>query len=142
MGDGDAKKGFKVNDKRRVDEAGQDRSVPPLSSDVATAKCGSETMKIIEEQAAQMDANGGSDISFSTFVMSLGTQALLQLGAIDAPPGVEVPIDRSAAQQTIEILAMMQNKTKGNLDKDEDYLIGEILHNLRMAFIQAKDAKK
>ncbi|MCB0311561.1 MAG: DUF1844 domain-containing protein, partial [Bdellovibrionales bacterium] len=77
------------------------------------------------------------DINFSSFVMSLATQALMQMGQLESPPGVEVPVDLAGAQQTIDILAMMQQKTNGNLDQSEEHLMEEVLHSLRMAYVRS-----
>lgn len=80
----------------------------------------------------------GGEINFSSFVMSFATQALMQLGVIPPPDGVSVPKDPQAAKQTIDILAMFEEKTKGNLDEGEAKLIKEALHSLRMSYLQAK----
>ncbi len=74
---------------------------------------------------------------FSSFIISLATQALMQLGAMQPPSGVSVPIDKEAAKQTIDILTMLHHKTRGNLERDEDRLLQEILHNVRLSYVRA-----
>lgn len=76
------------------------------------------------------------EINFSSFVVSLATQALMQLGEMPPPPGVELPVDPAGAKQTIDILAMLQSKTKGNLDGNEERLLNEILHNLKLSYVR------
>lgn len=88
------------------------------------------------EGAETSEQAGGPEISFASFAMSLGTQALMLMGEMQAPGGRAIPRDVEGARQTIEILAMLQEKTKGNLDHEESYLLEEILHNLRLAFLR------
>ena len=84
------------------------------------------------------DGNVESEINFSSFIVSLATQALMQLGQMSAPVGVDVPVDPKAAKQTIDIIEMIYKKTLGNLDSQEKGLIEEVLHNLRVSFIKTK----
>ena len=76
------------------------------------------------------------EMNFSSFVVSLATQALMLLGEIDPPEGVELKVDRNAAKQTIDILNMIEQKTKGNLEKEEASLLQEIIHNLRITYLR------
>ncbi len=78
------------------------------------------------------------EINFSNFVFSLSTSVLIQLGEIPDPITKESNKDFSAAKQTIDILGMLQEKTKGNLTSDEESLIESILYDLRMRFVKAK----
>jgi len=87
----------------------------------------------------QTEQGGGSeqDINFVSFVVSLAHSAMVQLGEIPAPNGVEIPVNKQAAKQTIDILAMISEKTAGNLSDEEERMLEEILHNLRMSFVRA-----
>lgn len=75
-------------------------------------------------------------IDFSTFVISLSTSALVNLGAIPSPEGGFAPADRhvaaALARQTIDILGMLEQKTRGNLTGDEERLLHEALVDLRI----------
>jgi hypothetical protein len=62
----------------------------------------------------------------------------MQLGEIKPPDGVHIPIDIDAAKRTIEVLAMLQDKTKGNLSEEERGLLEEVLHTLRISFVKAR----
>lgn len=75
-------------------------------------------------------------ITFDSFVASLATQALMQLGEIPVPPGIDVSRDRQAAKNTIDILTMLKRKTKGNLTDREIVRLDELLHNLRLKFVK------
>ena len=76
-------------------------------------------------------------VDFSTFVLSLGTTALYQLGAVPDPStGQTVGPDPLVAQQTIDTLEMIRDKTRGNLDEEERKLIDSLLYELRMRFVE------
>jgi hypothetical protein len=77
-------------------------------------------------------------IDLSTFILSLSTSALYQLGVMEGPGGgkLETP-NRMLAQQTIDTLEMLQERTRGNLDEDEVKLFDSLLYELRMRFVSA-----
>jgi len=78
-------------------------------------------------------------VDFSTFVLSLATAALYQLGAVpDAKSGQIADADPLVAQQTIETLEMLREKTTGNLSDDERKLIDSLLYDLRMRFVELR----
>ena len=87
------------------------------------------------------DKRGGklSKIDFSTFILSLSTSALYQMGLVDGPEGgrVDEP-NRALAQQTIDSLEMLRDKTGGNLDEDERKLLDSLLYELRMQFVKIR----
>ena len=74
--------------------------------------------------------------SFATLVLSLSTQALMCLGEISEGPGEEPRQDLPAARNIIDPLAVLEQKTKGNLTEDESALLERILYDLRMRFVQ------
>jgi len=80
-------------------------------------------------------------IDFSTFVLSLGTTALYQLGQIKDPEGGEqarVEPNLPVAQQTIDALEMLTEKTRGNLTESESKLLESILYELHIKFVEAR----
>ena len=87
-------------------------------------------------------SEGGGDVTidFSTFVLSLGTSALYQLGQIgDSEGAAEGPVEPNLpiARQTIDTLEMLQEKTRGNLTDTESKLLESILYELHMRFVEA-----
>ena len=75
-------------------------------------------------------------IDFSTFILSLSTSALYQLGLVSGPDGDKIDLpDRALARQTIDTLEMLQRKTRGNLDEEEMKLFESLLYELRMRFV-------
>jgi hypothetical protein len=86
------------------------------------------------------EGGGGVAIDFSTFVLSLGTTALYQLGAVgDSESAAEGPVepDLLIARQTIDTLEMLTEKTRGNLTDTESKLLESILYELHMRFVEA-----
>ncbi|GAB6095072.1 hypothetical protein JCM14469_13240 [Desulfatiferula olefinivorans] len=78
-------------------------------------------------------------IDFSTFIFSLNSSALVHLGMLSAP-GTDVKAkDLLLAKQTIDILGMIEEKTRGNLTDDEANLLKNILHDLRLMYVREKD---
>lgn len=77
------------------------------------------------------------ELDFATFIVSLAGSAMVHLG--QAPPGPgEAPLapNLPLAKQTIDILAVLQAKTAGNLDDDEDKLLRSILYQTRLAYVE------
>lgn len=86
------------------------------------------------------DAQG---VTFSGFVLSLATTAAVHFGDIADPnTGQRVPPNLEAASQMIELIALMQEKTKGNLSGDEARLVDDLLYELRMRFVQAQQGER
>ncbi len=78
-------------------------------------------------------------VDFSTFVLSLGTTGLYQLGVMSDPASGEVVSpDPLVAQQTIDTLEMLSEKTQGNLEAQEAKLIESLLYELRMQFVECQ----
>ena len=79
-------------------------------------------------------------IDFSTFVLSLSTTALYQMGKVaDPATGMAIEPNRVIAQQTIDTLEMIRDKTRGNLEPEEAKLIDSLLYELRLQFLESVD---
>ncbi len=74
-------------------------------------------------------------IDFTTFVLSLSASALVHMGIAPGPDGRRVEPDLPLARQNVDILLLLQEKTKGNLTGAEERLLHQILFDLRMRFI-------
>ena len=77
-------------------------------------------------------------IDFSTFVLSINSSALVQLGLLEDPASGQSTKNLPLAKQTIDLLAMLEEKTKGNLTTDEDNILKNILYELRMLYVKEK----
>ena len=89
-----------------------------------------------------MSEKNPGPIDFYTFVLSLASSAFVHLG--DAPhPETGEPVEPNfpLAQQTIDILAMLREKTKGNLTPEEEKFVDNLLTDLRLRFVQRSTGK-
>lgn len=133
-------KGFTVQDRRRFSpETGEAREAPEEPKGF-TMPGGSEN--VAESQSKiQPDHEPLPDINFSTFIISLSTQALMHLGEIASPLSGKSEADIPVAKHMIDILGMLQEKTRSNLDAGEERLIEDILFDLRMKYVEAVKRK-
>ena len=82
-------------------------------------------------------------ISFAGFVLSVATTAAVHFGDIaDPSTGEQLETNLVAAGQMIEIIALLQDKTKGNLSDPEARLMDDLLYELRMRFVQAQQGER
>lgn len=123
--------GFKVADRRMFNADGdlRDHEVESFSSDRRNDSEVSSSY-LTEESA------GNEEMSFQTLIFSLSTSALLQLGIAPNPETGKVDPDLPAAKQTIDILEILREKTKGNLSQDESHLLEECIHDLKMSYVR------
>lgn len=77
------------------------------------------------------------DITFDQFLLSLATAAMMHLGVVENPEAKEKKVDLVQAKQTIDILGMLRDKTKGNLSTGEQHLLDTMLAELRMRYVEA-----
>ena len=76
--------------------------------------------------------------SFSTFVLSLASSALVQLGEVPDPSTGETREDIALAKHSIDLLSMLQDKIKNGLDAEETRLLEGLLYELRMKYVMKK----
>jgi hypothetical protein len=79
-------------------------------------------------------------VDFSTHVLSLASTALIALGQMPDPEGEPHPIDLETARHLIDVLGMLEVKTKGNLDEAEQKLLASLIYDLRVAYVDAQKA--
>lgn len=78
-------------------------------------------------------------LDFPTFVLSLSHSALVHLGDADDPATGRREPNLAMARQTIDLLAMLQEKTRGNLDGEEERVLEQALYDLRMRFVEVSN---
>ncbi len=125
-------RGFVIRDRRgrgaesERPEASGEGSAPPRPS----------------EKTEQAHAQHVPPVNFLSFIYSMGTSALMLLG--ESPePGVTGPAPNLPhAQEIIDILTMLESKTKGNLTQEEETLLEEMLYTLRVKFVEKAGARK
>ncbi len=82
-------------------------------------------------------------ITFSLFVLSLSASAEIHLGQLPLPGSDKpAPVNLTEAAHLIEVIAMLKEKTEGNLDESEERLIEAVLYDLRMRYVEALGASK
>ncbi len=126
MASGESKSGsgFTVTDRRSFKEAEEAQTEPPTAGPSG-----------FEAPTAVFPP-----VDFHTFVLSLGSSALLHLGEIENPNDGVSQKDLPLAKHTIDILAMLEEKTKGNLSTAEEKLIESLLYDLRLRYVEATKA--
>jgi hypothetical protein len=99
-----------------------------------------------EEKAAGIPMEDASaqegplpEIDFTSFIFSLSTSALIQLGEIEDPFTKELIKNLPLAKQTIDLIEMLKQKTKGNLTPEEERVVEFILYDLRMKYVKAAE---
>ena len=133
-------RGFKVQDKRlkfdeKIDESSENEIRP--ESEPVILSAGKESAEKKPEQPREPLP----PIDFSQFVMSLASSAMIHLGDIPHPADNQFHPELEAAQETIDILAMLEEKTRGNLSRPEVSLLTNVLADLRIRFVEKKSKK-
>ena len=79
-------------------------------------------------------------IDFATFILSLAHSALVHMGDAPDPSGAS-PLNVELARQTIDLLSMLEEKTRGNLSGQEERLLSQWLYDLRVRFVEVAGRK-
>ncbi len=128
--DKEERRGFQVRDRRRFSDSGEARP------DVAEETPEPPPRPAAAESAAPGAAPAEEPVTFSTFVLGLSTQALLHLGEIPNPMTHALERDLGAAKHVIDILGILQEKTRSNLEPGEESLLDSVLYDLRMRYVE------
>ena len=141
-------KGFTVSDRRRfsVSESGQAQEAgqaaekgsgePEEAKETPPEKPEAEAKTAGQGEGAKREEPAAlPEIDFSTFVVSLSSSVLIHLGVVADPMTGEQKKDLAIAKQTIDMLGMLQEKTKGNLTNEEGQLLESMLYDLRMRYV-------
>jgi Domain of unknown function (DUF1844) len=129
-------KGFTVQDRRRFSAEGEAKAAGPEETRAPAAASAPEAAGAELRRDAAPEPPEEPEVTFTTFMVGLSTQALAALGEISDPVSGARSKDLQAAQQLIDIIGMLREKTRGNLDRDEDGLIEAILFDLRMKYVE------
>jgi hypothetical protein len=143
MAEKEEEKGFVIKDRRRFSEEGSEEAAKETRAPEKEEKKGEEP-GAQSGTAAQEEPDRGPfpEVTMATFVFSLSSSALVHLGEIPEPETNIARVDLPIAKQIIDTLAMLQEKTKGNLDPDEERLLKSVLYDLRMRYVQKSSGKK
>jgi hypothetical protein len=126
-------KGFIIKDRRSFDKEGELKEEKGASDD------GSQKTK---EEKREQDSQRIPlpEVNFNSLIFSLSSSALLNMGDIAEPQTGERKKDLPMAKYSIDIISMLQEKTKGNLTEEEHKFLDNILADLRLRYVKA--AKK
>jgi hypothetical protein len=80
-------------------------------------------------------------IDFATFVLSLSHSGFVHLGDVPEPGGTRSPVNLEMARQTIDLLALLEEKTRGNLTGEEERMLSAALYDLRLRFVEVRRGK-
>jgi len=121
-------KGFVVRDRRFAAQKEEAEEAAP--------KKGEQREESKGEDASQKETPL-PEINFTNFLLSISTSALFQLGEIPDPTTKQSVKELPLAKQTIDLIGMLKEKTKGNLTPEEEKLMEYILYDLRMRYVKA-----
>ena len=133
MGDNDKKeeeKSFVIRDRRFT--AQKESAEEPKPKKEEERKGEPPPKEDVLQEEAQLP-----EINFTNFLLSISTSALIQLGEVPDPVSKQSVKQLPSAKQTIDLIGMLQEKTKGNLSSEEEKLIEYILYDLRMRYVKA-----
>jgi hypothetical protein len=123
-------KGYTVKDRRYLhmseEEKAQAQQAPPGGAAPEGSAAGA--------QAPQDVPLPG--ITFSSFIMSLSSSIFMSLGIMPDPNTGKADQNLPLAKQTIDLLGLLREKTRGNLTADEENLFDHLLYDLRMAYVK------
>jgi hypothetical protein len=141
----DKPRGFSVNDRRQVGTADADAPTAqareaggaaaasaPDAPPAAAPPAGTP-----DQARARAEAMPLPPVELHTFLLSLASSALVHLGEIESPEGERPRRNLPMAKHTIDVLAMLQAKTKGNLTAAEEQLLESLLFDLRLRYVEA-----
>ena len=140
--DREGQRGFTVKDRRRFSGTGDAREAETAPSAEPPPEQGAPPPA---EPAAQPATGAPAEpVTFSTFILGLSTQALLHLGEIPNPVTRALETDLESARQVIDILGILAEKTRNNLEPGEQSLLESALYDLRMRYVELRraDAKE
>ena len=125
--------GFVIRDKRQFNTEGE--SKPETDTPLEDTKSEDKT-ETATDQSPQGESVPMPEINFTSFVLSISSSVLLHFGDIADPVSGKKERNLPMAKQTIDILAILKEKTNGNLTKDEEQLLDHLLHDLRLKYVQ------
>jgi len=131
--------GFRVTDKRGFKEDGEVRT--PESTEKSEEKPTGEQASGTEQPPSDK-GTPPPPIDFSFYILSIYHQGVMLLGALPNQDSSKQHEDVNAARQIIDLLSMLEQKTKGNLTAEEQKLLEDVLYDLRMTFMAKTDRIK
>lgn len=122
---GDKEEGFVIRDRRGSSASERPASAPSAASKETTSP----------PPASDSESQGGMPVTFSSFVISLGSSSLMLMGEQLDPQQAAMPVNLPQAKEIIDLLSVLETKTKGNLTNEEQAVLRDMLYALRMKYV-------
>lgn len=119
-----------MDNEKNVDESWKETVAREKGSDL---DCAGDAH---EEPCGCGHDHGAPEVNFVNYIMSMGYQAMIFLGEVPHPASQQMEKNLPQAKFLIDTLAMLRDKTKGNLSPDEDQFLGGTLYELQMKFVE------
>lgn len=134
-------KGYRVEDKRFIFRDEQEKAKAAEADKPAAEPSGGAERPEAEGAAEPGAARRKAPLpqmTFSVFIVSLNSSALIHLGELPDPATGKAEPDLDLAKQTVDLLGLLKEKTRGNLTREEEQLLEAILFDLRMRYVKLK----
>ena len=125
---------FKVVDRRSFGTDGSRRDAAETPEEKPSLEEEGPSAGVVADRAEPSPAP--APVSFHTLVSYLATTAMFQLGLLAGPSGERIPLDLAKARRTLDLLDILQEKTRGNLTTEEAKLLDDVLYELRLSFLE------
>ncbi len=135
----DETKDFIIKDRRMFSEKDEEQKEQDEKKEPAKEEDEEQKLREASESVETESESQLPEINFATFIFSLNSSVLLHLGLIEDPATKQKTKNLPLAKQTIDILGMLEEKTRGNLSKDEENMLKNILYDLRMLYVKEKE---
>ena len=125
-------KGFVIKDRRSLDEKGELKDKGPEKEEKKEAP----TRQAPKEQTRSTPL---PEVNFTSLIFSLSSSALLHFGEIPDPQTGKKQVDMPLAKHAIDTIAMLKEKTKGNLTEEEQKFLDNVLTDLRWLYVKGAE---
>ncbi|MCK4466981.1 MAG: DUF1844 domain-containing protein [Desulfobacterales bacterium] len=132
-------KGFIIKDRRIFPEGNQEIDKKEDKKESAKDEVKDQAQKETTPEERQEPEIHLPEINFATFIISLNASALVHLGVLEDPASGKKVKNLAMGKQTIDILSMMEEKTRGNLSKEEESMLKNILYDLKIIYVKEKE---
>jgi len=130
-------KGFVIKDRRSFDEKGELKEAERVKEEEPLKGDGEERGEKPKAEKKERESPPLPEVNFNSLIFSLSSSALFHLGEIADPQTNEKKRDLPLAKHAIDTIAMLEERTKGNLSDDEAKFIDSVLTDLRWRFVKA-----
>jgi len=129
-------KGYTVEDRRYLHKSEEEKARIRDEEEAAARRAAETGAAAAEEAPKTFQDMPQPEITFTSFLISLSSSAFIHLGDIPDPTTGETKQDLPLAKQTIDLLGLLRDKTRGNLLEEEEKLFDHLLYDLRMRYIK------